>query len=275
MNIDADHLDYFKTLGNIIRSFHQFAKTTSRLIIVNGDDDNAMKSVEGITDKQIITFGFDSHNDYYPANIRHLPQARCEYDLMHHGQLCGHMVLSIPGQHNVINSVAAAIVAFDCGLTAQQVAQSLTTFRGAARRFEILGTVNGITIADDYAHHPAELKATLLTAKEMDFGSVWAVFQPFTYSRTYMLLEDFAQVLQLADHVVMSEIMGAREVNTYQIYTKDLAEKIPGSVWYPTFEEMADHVLQHAKPGDLVITLGCGDVYKCAKLMLGAGNPKN
>lgn len=133
----------------------------------------------------------------------------------------------------------------------------------------MLGQVNGVTIADDYAHHPAELKVTLEAAKEMDFNRVWAVFQPFTYSRTALLLEDFAKVLPIADRVVLSAIMGAREVNTYGIYAKDLADKIPGCVWFETFPEIARYVIQEAQPGDLVITLGCGDVYKCAHMMLG------
>lgn len=148
------------------------------------------------------------------------------------------------------------------------IEESLDAFTGAGRRFEILGKPKGITIADDYAHHPAELEATLTAAKEMNFNHVWAVFQPFTYSRTAMLLDDFARVLALADRVVMTEIMGSREINTYNIYTKDLADKIPGSVWFNTFEEVADYVVARAEPGDLIITLGCGDIYKAAKLML-------
>jgi UDP-N-acetylmuramate--alanine ligase len=131
-----------------------------------------------------------------------------------------------------------------------------------------LGKVNGVTIADDYAHHPAELEATLKTAKTLGYRSVWAVFQPFTFSRTVLLLDDFAKALPIADHVVMSAIMGGRESNTYGISTADLAAKIPGSVWFETFGEIAAYVLSHAQPGDLVLTLGCGDVYKCAHLML-------
>ena len=121
---------------------------------------------------------------------------------------------------------------------------------------------------DDYAHHPAELRVTLEAAKKLDFKKVWAVFQPFTYSRTKLLFDDFVEVLQIADRVVLSEIMGSREKNTYNIYSRDLCEKIPGSVWFNTFEEIRDYVLQNAEPGDLVITLGCGDIYKAAKLML-------
>mgnify|MGYP002074219626 FL=1 len=128
--------------------------------------------------------------------------------------------------------------------------------------------MRGVTIADDYAHHPAEIAATLKAAKELDFRRVWAVFQPFTYSRTQLLMDDFAAALSIADQVVMSEIMGAREKNTYGVHTSQLAEKIPGSVWFPAFPEIAAYVMEHAQEGDLVITLGCGDVYKCAKIML-------
>ena len=129
--------------------------------------------------------------------------------------------------------------------------------------------MNGVTIADDYAHHPTELEATLRAAREMDYKRVWAVFQPFTYTRTQMLLDDFARVLQIADKVVMTEIMGSRErAEDYAVRTKDLAAKVPGSVWYDTFDEVVDHVMKNARPGDLVITLGCGDIYKAAKKMV-------
>ena len=142
------------------------------------------------------------------------------------------------------------------------------SFHGAGRRFEILKRINGITIADDYAHHPRELEATLTTAMGMGFNRVWAVFQPFTYSRTAMLFDDFCRVLSIPDKTVLTEIMGSRERNTYNIYTSQLAEKIPGSVWFNTFEEVADYVVKNVEKGDLVITLGCGDIYKAAKLMI-------
>ena len=141
-------------------------------------------------------------------------------------------------------------------------------FHGSGRRFEILKRINGITIADDYAHHPRELEATLTTAMGMGFNRVWAVFQPFTYSRTAMLFDDFCRVLSIPNKTVLTEIMGSRERNTYNIYTSQLAEKIPGSVWFNTFEEVADYVVKNVEKGDLVITLGCGDIYKAAKLMI-------
>ena len=187
---------------------------------------------------------------------------------MHRGQKLAHIELQIPGLHNVYNALAAAAVADKLGIAPAQYAASLHQFEGARRRFEILGRPCGITIADDYAHHPTELAATLTAAKELGFHAVWAVFQPFTFSRTKMLMDDFARVLPIADHVVMTEIMGSRETNTYGVYTADLAAKIPGSVWFPTKDEVADYVAAHAQPGDLVITLGCGDIYKAAKRML-------
>lgn len=268
LNIDNDHLDYFGSIENSIKSFRKFASNSTGPVIVNGDDANTMKAVEGL-DKEIITFGWSNKNDYYAADVRFLGGAKSGYTLMHHGKPICEIRLSIPGKHNILNSMACAAVCLYLGMNPEEMAEHIDKFPGAGRRFEILGEVNGVTIADDYAHHPTEIAATLKAAKEMDFHEVWAVFQPFTYSRTALLMDDFVTALSVADHVVMSEIMGSREKNTYNIYTRDLAEKIPGSVWFNTFKEMADYTMSHAKPGDLVITLGCGDVYKCAYIMAG------
>ena len=268
LNIDNDHLDYFGSIENSIKSFRKFASNSTGPVIVNGDDANTMKAVEGL-DKEIITFGWNNKNDYYAADVRFLGGAKSGYTLMHHGKPICEIRLSIPGKHNILNSMACAVVCLYLGMNPEEMAEHIDKFPGAGRRFEILGEVNGVTIADDYAHHPTEIAATLKAAKEMDFHEVWAVFQPFTYSRTALLMDDFVTALSVADHVVMSEIMGSREKNTYNIYTRDLAEKIPGSVWFNTFKEMADYTMSHAKPGDLVITLGCGDVYKCAYIMAG------
>lgn len=268
LNIDNDHLDYFKTVENTIAHFRMFAKQNTGLLVVNGDDVNTMKAVDGL-DKEIITFGINKTNYYYAEKIRPLGGAKSGYSLMHDGEKICDIELSIPGKHNVMNSMACAAVCLYLGMKPSELKDAIKKFPGAGRRFEVLGETNGVTIADDYAHHPTEIAATLKAAKEMNFHEVWAVFQPFTYSRTKLLLDDFVTALSVADHVVMSEIMGSREKNTYNIYTKDLADRIPGSVWFNTFEEMADYTLSHAVPGDLVITLGCGDVYKCAYIMAG------
>ncbi len=267
LNIDADHLEYFKNLDNLIASFRKFASLTSRTVIYNGDDENTCRAVADL-DKKKITFGFDPSNDYSPANLRYNRGAFAEFDIQFHGMTIAHLKLNIPGKHNVINALAAFAAARNAGVSAADCEKGIAAFAGAGRRFEILGEINGITVADDYAHHPSELEATLTAAMQMDYNTVWAVFQPFTYSRTAILFDDFVRVLQIPDRCVMTEIMGSRERNTYNIYTKDLAEKIPGAVWYEGFDGVSAYTVEHAKPGDLIITLGCGDIYKAAKIML-------
>lgn len=267
LNIDADHLDYFGTLENIIRSFAKFAGMASKGVIINGDDANSRKATATIS-APVATFGLSPENDYSARGITPAGGMKTRFELLYKGTHEADVELNIPGEYNVLNALAAYAAAMHTGADKAAVIRGISEFRGAGRRFEILGEVRGVTIADDYAHHPAELKAVLAAAQRMDFKEVYAVFQPFTYSRTAMLLDDFADALALADHVVMSEIMGSREKNTYNIYTRDLAAKIPGSVWFEGFEEMAQNVMSRVQPGDLVITLGCGDVYKCARMML-------
>lgn len=267
LNIDEDHLDYFKTLDNIIKSFHKFSLLTTNTLIFNGDDENTCKAVDGI-DKAKITFGFSEKNDYYPENISYNRGSFGEFDVMNKGEKLTRLALKIPGKHNILNALAAFAAAVNAGCTADECKKGIESFTGAGRRFEILGEINGITIADDYAHHPHELEAILNAVMKMGYKTVWAVFQPFTYSRTKILFDDFVRVLGIPDRLVMTEIMGSRERNTYNIYTKDLADKIPGSVWFNTFEEVTDYIVKNAESGDIVITLGCGDIYKAAKMIV-------
>ena len=267
LNIDADHMEYFKTRDNVVASYRKFASMATTLVIAHGDDKRVMEAVENVS-VPLITFGFDAHNDYHPAHIEMGEGVRAEFDLVCRGETLGRLALHVPGKHNILNAVAAVAAALEAGADFSHIQRSLHDFAGAGRRFEVLAEIGGITIADDYAHHPAELKVTLESAKGMRFKRVWAVFQPFTFSRTAMLLDDFAEVLQIPDKVVLSAIMGSREKNTYGIHTSDLAKKIPGAVWFETFEEIADYVCEHAQAGDLIITLGCGDIYKAAKLMI-------
>ncbi len=268
LNIDADHLDYFGTVENIIKSFHQFALQTSKTLIVNGDDANTRKAVEGIKNASVVTFGLNPSNEYYADHIADTKGARECFSVMKNGEKLADVTLSIPGKHNIYNALAAFAAADSMGVEADTIAESLHQFTGVHRRFEILGTFGGITVADDFAHHPTELTATLSAAMKMNFRRVWAVFQPHTYSRTYMLLDKFAKALSIPDRVVLSEILAVREENTYHIYAKDLADKIPGSVWFKTFEEITEYVTANAEDGDLILTLGGGDVYKCANMIV-------
>lgn len=268
LNIDEDHMEYFKTLDNLILSFRKFALLAKSAVIYNGDDVNTLKAVEGITGKDMISFGFSNKNDYYAENIAEINGAYTRFDVMHNGEKLGTISLSVPGKHNILNALAAVASAVYSGAKFEDCIKGLEEFKGAGRRFEHLGTYKGIDIIDDYAHHPAELKVTLEAAMKLGYKTVWAVFQPFTYSRTVMHFDEFVDVLKIPDRCVMTEIMGSRETNTYGIYTSQLAEKIPNSVWFNTQEEVADYVVKNAKPGDLVITMGCGDIYKSAHMMI-------
>ena len=268
LNIDADHLDYFGTLENIIKSFNKFSLKATKSIIYNGDDENTLKALEGLDGQAMISCGFRNSNTFYADNIT-ADGAFYSFDVCKNGKILGRVKLSIPGKHNVINALSAIVTAMHSGVTIDECIFGIESFRGAGRRFEILGKYAGITVADDYAHHPTELEVTLDSAMKMGYKKVWAVFQPFTYSRTKNHFDDFARVLSIPDRCVMSEIMGSREINTYGIYTSQLAEKIPDSVWFNTFEEIADYIVSNAESGDLVITLGCGDIYKAAKMIIG------
>lgn len=270
LNVDEDHLDYFKTFDNLKKSFTKFTSMATKSIIYNGDDENTLDAVKPAieaTGKESITFGLAETNDYRAVNIS-FDNEYASFDLVVRNETLGRITLGVPGKHNVSNALAVIAAAMESGVPFEACQKGIAEFHGAGRRFEILAEIDGITIADDYAHHPKELEVTLETAMKMGYNNVWAIFQPFTYSRTAILFDEFARVLQIPDKCILTEIMGSREVNTYNIYTSQLAEKIPDSVWFNTFEEVADYALANAKAGDLVITLGCGDIYKAAKIMI-------
>lgn len=267
LNIDEDHLDFFKNLDNIKKSFRKFAELTTKTVIYNGDDKNTVDTLKGLEGKKMISVGRNDGNEWVAKNVSVPGGFHSEYDAYHNGEFVAHVELSVPGEHNILNSLCAFVASYESGADVEHIKAGLKHFGGAARRFELLGKYNGVTFADDYAHHPKEIKVTLEAAKKMGYNHVWAVHQPFTYTRTSLLLNDFAKVLQIADKCVISKIMGSREVNTIGIKAKDLADKVPGSVQLDSFEEICDYVCDNAEDGDLVITLGCGDVYKVARMM--------
>ena len=260
-------MEYFGTIENAMASYTQFCNMADHTIY-NGDDAKTCKAMELVTGKK-TTFGFDSTNDFYAENIVYSDGFTRYYDFMYHGEKLGKIELNVPGTHNILNSVAAVATAYLQGVEMTDIMTHLAQFGGAGRRFELVGKRdNGVVVVDDYAHHPAEIIATLKATKELPFNHIWAVFQPFTFTRTQMLLDEFAQALSIADHVILTPIMGSREVNTTGITSKDLGDKIDGCVCLDSFQSVANHVVTNAKSGDLIITLGCGDVYKCARMML-------
>lgn len=267
LNIDADHLDYFGTVENLRASFRKFAVSATFDIVANGDDAPTMQTLAGIG-KTLVTYGADPGCTYVISNIDSYDRAYYQFDLADATTQYGTFRLQVPGIHNVHNAAAAAVCALLEGVSPEDISRGFESFRGAGRRFEVLGTFDGVTIADDYAHHPAELSATLDAAQAMGYDRVVAVFQPFTFTRTKLLLDDFAAALSKADVVVMTDIMGSREVDTHEVTTQDLVDLVPGSVWFKTFPEVVEHCLRIARPGDLVLTMGCGDVYKVANMLV-------
>ena len=279
LNIDEDHMEYFKTLDNLKASFAKFAQKASRFVIYNGDDANSCDAVKGVTGKTMIRFGKGTACEWRAADVKHTAEGRTEFSVYHEGKLLGTAAILVPGDHNVLNALAAIASAHCVGLSFEQCTAGLLEFHGAKRRFDIHARVGGITVADDYGHHPAEIAATLRAAKAMPFSRVIAVHQPFTYTRTARLLDDFADALSIADIVALTDIMGGREENTVGVFTRQLAEKIEGCIWFPqdetvpwtderkyqNFDDVCRAVCEAARPGDLIITLGCGDVNKLSK----------
>ncbi len=266
LNVDADHLDYFGSLEGVVASFSQFAALTKSKLIVNKDDPHAYKAVTDIADDKLVWYS-TGEAEWSACNIGYERGSYGVYDLYHKGEFFAHITLGVPGEHNVSNSMAAAAAAYLCGASARQIADGIEHFHGAGRRFEFLGEFGGVTIVDDYAHHPTEIRATVTAAKEMGYNRVWAVFQPFTFSRTQRHLTEFAEVLSLADRAVVSDIMGSREQNTYGVHSQQITELIPNGEYQPTFEDITRFIVENVQPGDLIVTMGGGDIYKCARMI--------
>ena len=264
LDIDNDHLDYFKTLDNLVRSFGKFV-SMSKVAVVNGDDPLVKKAIEGF-EGEVITFGLDASNDYYATDIK---QAKHGYafTVNYRSEPLFRLELSVPGKHNVYNMLSAVAVGKYYGIENDGIKDSLSKFGGAGRRFEKLGEWNSISLIDDYAHHPTEIKATLSAARQLGFKRIIAVFQPFTFSRTELLKDDFIDALSLAEKVILTPIMGSREVNMTGITSKVIADGLNDAVCVADLSEAALTAVGDAAPGDAIITMGGGDIYKSAYIM--------
>ena len=270
LNIDNDHLDYYGSMGELKFAFKRFCLMTRFMIFANADDKNTM-DVMFTLQRRVRTFAIHNEADYRAVNVQEYRPGFYEFDLETWDHAQGHIKLAVPGYHNIYNALAMCSVCLSMGLTVEQCANALLSFKGACRRFEVYGECNGAVVVDDYAHHPTEMRATLTTAKELGYKRLIAVHQPFTYSRTKMLLDDFVDVLKLADVAVLTPILGSREPFDPTINSAMLAEKVPGSVLVDGLKEAAQWVKDNAREGDLVVTLGCGDIYKAARMMVQEG----
>jgi len=273
LNVEAEHLDFFKDLEDVRNSFRSFAGNTKEngVIIINGEIENYEALVFGLPAK-VLTYGLKEGFDYYPANISFDEKACASYTVMHHGEVLMDVKLSVPGMHNVSNSLAAIALALELKLKKEDILAGLLAFGGANRRFQFKGVKNGVTIIDDYAHHPTEIRATLNSAANYPHENLVLVFQPHTYSRTKAFLDEFADVLSTVDVVVLADIYAAREKNTYGISSTDLLAKLKERgtecYYFPTFEEIENFLEKKCMNGDLLITMGAGDVVNIGENLL-------
>ena len=262
LNVEADHLDFFKDLQDVQHSFREFALRTPEdgYVVANLDDASTMATIRDIP-RKIMTFGLSREADVYAENIEFLG-ANSHFDIMFKGKHFTDVTLHVPGLHNVKNALAATAAAICLGVRPNAVKYGLAGFNGAGRRFEFKGKYNGADVYDDYAHHPGELKALLDTVEGLNYKRCILVFQPHTYTRTAALFEDFVTQLKRPDVLLLAEIFAAREKNTIGISSSALAERVEGAEFYPTFPELEEELKRKARPGDIILTVGAGDVYK-------------
>jgi len=274
LDIDADHLDFFKDLDDIRHSFRKFCQLLPEdgTLIINGDIENLDEITSGLNCR-IITYGSQKTNDYYPSDITYDEYANATFTINRKDGSSLKVSLSVPGEHNVYNAIAAVAVSDLMDVDEKAITNALLHFSGTNRRFEHKGVVDGVTIVDDYAHHPTEIKATLSAALNYPHKTLWCVFQPHTYTRTKALMHEFAEALSLADKVVLADIYAARETDHLGISSRTLQEEIKklghDCYYFPSFEEIEKFLLQNCTRDDLLITMGAGDVVKIGENLLG------
>lgn len=274
LNIEAEHLDFFKDLEDVRNSFCSFAKRLPEqgCLVINDEIDNIEEITQHVS-CHIITYSTTSKQaTYFADKIGFDNMGNGFFDLLKNGTFIGHIQLSVPGLHNISNALAAIALACSLSIPIQAIQSGLLSFHGTDRRFQYKGELQGVTIIDDYAHHPTEIRATLSSAEKYPHKTLWCVFQPHTYSRTRMLLDDFADALSFADKIVLTDIYAAREMNPGDISSKDLQKKLSDlgkEVYYfKTFKEIEDFLLKNCTHGDMLITMGAGDVVLIGESLL-------
>ena len=273
LNIEEDHLDFFKDLADIRNSFRRFAELlpADGCLIINGDIEN-YEEISRDLPCRVITFGHAEDCDYRPANLTYSPAGCPEFTAVS-PQGARKLALQVPGEHNVMNSLAALALADFLSIDTALAEEALENFHGTNRRFEHKGTIGGVNIIDDYAHHPTEITTTLEAAQKQPHHTLWCVFQPHTYTRTKALLPDFAKALCLSDKIILTDIYAAREKDTLGISSRDLQKAIQDlgkeCFYFPTFDEVENFLLENCIKDDMLITMGAGDVYKIGETLLG------
>lgn len=275
LNIDSDHLDYFKDIDHIVKSFNRFAELLPEdgILFAYSANPFVKQVIEG--KENVITFGLDEKSDYYAQNIEFDEKGNPGFTVMNNGEKVCDLKLSVPGEHNVINTLATVACCHTLGVDSKIICDTLNSFSGTQRRFDIMGeTAGGLRIIDDYAHHPTEIRATLSAARNMKFNKMWCIFQPHTYTRTMALFDEFSNSFEEADVVVMMEIYAAREKNINQMSSKLLVDEIKKKhpekevYFFVEFDDIVDYIYKNAEKNDLILTMGAGDVYKVAEKLL-------
>lgn len=274
LNVDADHLDFFSGIDEIIQSFRTFARKLpdNGTLVINGEMDCLPIIIEDLN-CNICTFGLSENCKYSATDIKYDALGCASYMLKIDNKPVTRITLHVNGIHNVVNSLAAIATADTLHMEMADIRQGLEDFGGTRRRFEMKGVANGVTIVDDYAHHPTEIQATLSAAKRMEHNELWCVFQPHTYTRTKALLPEFAEALHLADHIVLTKIYAAREKDTGMVSSQNIAELLENKyhadvIYLPTFQEAEDYLKKNCKKNDLLITMGAGDVVNIGENLL-------
>ena len=275
LNIDNDHLDYFKTFDNIKNAFIKYVELLPNdgILVANADDKNCL-DLPKYTNAKVYTYGIDNNQaDFTARNITFDNDGFPEFDVYYKGEFFVKLKLSVPGRHNVLNALACTAICTEYGIERKDIAVALERFTGAHRRFEFKGKINGnVSVYDDYAHHPTEINATYNSLSNKKYNKSWVVFQPHTYSRTKTLLDDFANALINFDHIIVLDIYAARERNIYNISSKDLVDKIislgKDAKYIPDFEECVKYVKNNVEKNDIVITLGAGTVTEIGPMLV-------
>lgn len=273
LNIEEDHLDFFKDIREIRRSFHEFARRLpdNGQLIINGEIPD-FRDITADLSCGVITYGLGSEYNYGAVNIRYDEFARGSFDLTRDGKVIGRFGLGVTGRHNISNALPAIALGDLLGIPLEAIRKGLLSFTGTDRRFEFKGTRDGFTIIDDYAHHPTEITATLKTARRYPHNETWCVFQPHTYSRTKAFFDQFAEALSIADHIILTDIYAARETDTLGVTAEMLAEEVakknPNVLYLPDFASVEEYLLANCKPDDLIITMGAGNVVAVADDLL-------
>ena len=275
LNIDNDHLDYYKSFDNIVKTFQDFSLILNEegLLVTNADDENCLH-LKNIVKSKFISYGIENEAaNFLAKNITFNHNGFATFDIYKNGEFYSNIELSVAGKHNILNALACTAVCDYYGISKEVIASSLKQFTGAERRLEFKGNMeNNASVFDDYAHHPTEIKATANAIKNKEYNETWVVFQPHTYSRTVSLLDEFAEAIMNFDHIIVLDIYAAREQNTYNISSKDLVNKInslgKSAIYLPDFDEVVSYLKQNVKENDIVLTLGAGTVTTIGPMLL-------